>query len=122
MRDSPPLRISPSIVLLHSNLGWILSGNRSGISANWAAVNLLNAGNVGLLPEPEIKRFWELETIGITPHQNRELNGKNSDVIRDFHDSFRTEGNRRVVSLPKKANVSSKQQAKRRKQVQFTGD
>jgi len=105
VRDSPPLRISPSIVLLPSNLGWILSGNRSGISANWAAVNLIQAGNAGLLPDPEIKRLWELETIGITPHQSRELNSKDSDVLRDFHDFFRTEGNRRVVSLPKKANV-----------------
>ena len=50
VRDSPPLRISPYIVLLPSNLGWILSGNRSGISANWAAINLLQAGNTGLLP------------------------------------------------------------------------
>jgi len=84
VRDSPPLRISPSIVLLPLKLGWILSGNRSGISASWAAINLLHAGNPGLLPEPEIKRFWELETIGITPHQDRELNNKDSDYLETF--------------------------------------
>jgi hypothetical protein len=31
VKDGPSLRISPSVVLLPSNLGWILSGNRSGI-------------------------------------------------------------------------------------------
>jgi len=39
VKDSPPWRISPSLVLLPSRLGWILSGNRSVISVNVAAVN-----------------------------------------------------------------------------------
>ena len=99
MKDSPPLRISPSVVLLPSNLGF-------GISANVAAVNFLHLENPGALPETEIKQFWNLETIGITAHQDREWNSKDSNVLRDIHDSFRTEGGRRVVSLPKKENVT----------------
>jgi len=58
---SPPLRISPSVVLLPSNLGWILSGNRSGISANVAAVTFLHPENPRPLPETDIKRFWDLD-------------------------------------------------------------
>ena len=61
VKDSPPLRISPSVVLLPSNLGWILSGNRSGISANVAAVNFLHLQSPGPLPETEIKRFWDIK-------------------------------------------------------------
>jgi hypothetical protein len=35
VKDSPPLRISTSVVLLPLKLGWVLSGNRSGISTNF---------------------------------------------------------------------------------------
>jgi len=93
-------------VLLPSNLGWILSGNRSRITANVAAVNFLHLEYPGPLPETEIKQFWNLETIGITAHQEREWKSKDSNFVRDFHDSFRTEGVRRVVSLPKKENAT----------------
>jgi len=89
VKDSPPLRISQSVVLLPSNLGWILSGSRSSITANVAAVNFLHLENPGPLPETEIKQFWNLETIGITAHQDREWNPKDSEVLRVFHDSFR---------------------------------
>jgi len=103
VEDSPPLRISPSVVLLPSNLGWFLSGNRSGISANGAAVNFLHLKNPGPLPQTEKKQFWNLETIGITAHEDREWN---YNVLRDIHDSFITEVGWRVVSLPKKENVT----------------
>ena len=72
VKDSPPLRICLSVVLLPSNLGWILSGNRSGISANVAAVNFLHLENPSPLLETEVKRFWDLETIGITARQDKE--------------------------------------------------
>jgi len=106
VNDSPPWPISPSIVLLPSSLGWILSGNRSGISLNVAAVNLLNLERPGPLPEREIKRFWDLETIGIKAHQDKWRNTKDSAVLHAFHDTFRMEDNRRVVSLPRKENVN----------------
>jgi hypothetical protein len=106
VKDSPPLRIPPSVVLLPSNLGWILSGNRSGICANVAAVNFLHLQRPGPLPETEIKRFWDLETIGITSHQDKGWNTKDSTVLQAFHDSFKTEDSRRVVSLPKMENVT----------------
>ena len=106
VKDGPPLRISPSVVLLPSNLGWILSGNRSGISASMTAVNFLHLENPGPLPETEIKRFWDLETIGITAHQDKGWDAKESTVLQAFHDSFKTENSRRVVSLPKKENVT----------------
>ena len=105
VKDSPPLRISPSLVLLPSKLGWILSGNRSGVSTNVAAVNLLPLESPVPLPETEIKRFWDLETIGITPHQDKLWDTKDSAILQAFHDSFRIEENRRVVSLPKKGDV-----------------
>ena len=117
VNDSPPWPISPSIVLLPSKLGWILSGNRSGISVNVAAVNLLNLERPGPLPETEIKRFWDLETIGIKAHQDKWRNTKDSAVLHAFYDTFRMEDSRRVVSLPRKENVSlpsNRENAKKR--------
>ena len=106
VKDSRPLQISPSVVLLPSNLGWIVSGNRSSISANVAAVSFLQLEIPGPLPETEIKRFWDLETIGIKVHQDKGWGTKDSSVLQPFHGSFRTENSRRVVSLPKKENIT----------------
>jgi hypothetical protein len=94
------------VVLLPSHLGWILSGDRSGISANAAAVNFLQLEPPGPLPETEIKRFWDLEALGITAHQDKKWNPKDTDVLRAFHNSFRIENSRRVISLPKKENTA----------------
>jgi hypothetical protein len=117
VKDGPPWRLSPSVVLLPSRFGWILSGNRSGISVNVAAVNFLRTEGPGPLTETEIKRFWDLETIGITAHQDKLWDTKDSAVLQDFHNSFRIENGRRVVSLPKKENVtlpSNRQNAENR--------
>jgi len=84
--DSPPLRISPSVVLLPSNLGWILCGKSCGILANVAAVNFLDLGNPGSLQETEINLFWNLETIGITAHQDKGWCTKDSPVLKAFYD------------------------------------
>jgi hypothetical protein len=97
VKDGPPLRISPSVVLLPSKLGWILSGNPSGISANVTAVNFLHLENPGPLPEIEIKQLWDLEPIGITAHQDKGWDAKDSAVLQALHDSYRTEDSRRVI-------------------------
>jgi hypothetical protein len=83
-----------------------MSGRRAGISANVIAVHFLHAENQRLWPDAEVKRFWELETIGITAHQDRRWHSKDASILKAFHDSFRTEANRRVVSLPRKKDVT----------------
>ena len=42
-RDSSPIRISTSAVLVPSMFSWILSGNRSGAHVNSAVVNFINS-------------------------------------------------------------------------------
>jgi hypothetical protein len=106
VKDSPPWRISTPVALLPSRLGWVLSSNRTGISVKVAAVNLLHIQGLGPLPETEIKRFWDLDNIGIKARQEESWNTKDSAVLQAFHDSFRIEDIRRVVSLPKKENVT----------------
>ena len=42
----------------------------------------------------------------MTSHQDKGWNTKDSAVLQAFHDSFKTEDSRRVVSLPKKENIT----------------
>ena len=81
VKDSPLRRLSPSTVLLPSHLGWIMSGRRAGISTNVIAVHFLHAENQSLWSDAEVKSFWELETIGITAHQDRRWDSKDSSII-----------------------------------------
>jgi hypothetical protein len=58
-----------------------------------------------------------LETIGIVAHQDKLVDTKDSAVLQTFHDSFRIENSRRVVSLSKKENLtlpSNRQNAENR--------
>jgi len=50
----------------------------------------------------DVRRFWDLETIGITPNQQKPLSAGDCQILQEFHDSYRIEDGRRVVCLPKK--------------------
>ena len=52
--------------------------------------------------ENDLRRFWDLESIGIAPNQQTPLTAGDSQILQEFHDSYRTEDGRRVVRLPKK--------------------
>jgi hypothetical protein len=68
-------------------------------------VNFLHLDGPAPLPETEINKFLDLETIGITAHQGKSWDSKDSAVLQTFHGSFRIEDNLMVVSLPKKEKV-----------------
>jgi len=57
------IRLSTSLFLLPTNFGWILTGNRNGITVNEIMVIHINLENLG----NDLRRFWDLETIGISP-------------------------------------------------------
>ena len=65
IKDNPPLRISPSLVLLPSTLGWILSGNRSGVSVHHVAINNIELCQDFDFRDSQIRHFWSLEAMGI---------------------------------------------------------
>ena len=44
VKDAAPIRLSPSVVLLPSKLGWILSGSRSAVTASSIMVNYVELG------------------------------------------------------------------------------
>ena len=106
VKDSPPIRISTLAVLVPTTLGWLLSGNRSGTYVNSAVVNFVNSDETSTPSDDEYRRFWDLETIGISANHNRSLSAKDSKVLEEFRESFHVEDKRRVVSLPKKQDIA----------------
>jgi len=50
----------------------------------------------------DLRRFWDLETIGITPNQQKPLTAGDSQILQEFRDSYCIDHGRRVVHLPKK--------------------
>ena len=50
----------------------------------------------------DLRRFWDLETIGITPNQQKPLTAGDSQILQEFHNSYHIEHGRRIVCLPKK--------------------
>jgi hypothetical protein len=98
VQDAPTIRLSSSLVLLPTKFGWILTGNRTGITANQMTVNHVILEH----SDNDLRKFWDLETIGIMPNQEQPLTMGDSQILQEFRDSFRIEDGRRVVSLPKK--------------------
>jgi hypothetical protein len=106
VKDTGPVRLSPSLVLLPSQLGWILSGNRSGHTVNSATVNYINLDQPASPQDDDFRHFWDLETIGISSEQPRTMSEKDSSLLSQFHASHSLQNGRRVVSLPRKEHVS----------------
>ena len=100
VKDSSPIRISSSAVLVPSTFGWILSGNRSGTRVNSSVVNFINLDQPFTPSDDDLRYFWDLEIIGISANHDRSLSAKDSKLLDEFRASFRVEGQRRLVSLP----------------------
>jgi hypothetical protein len=69
-------------------------------------VNFINLEQTFTPSEGDLRRFWDLESIGISANHDRSLSAKDSKLLEDFQASFRMEDHRRVVSLPRKQNIA----------------
>ena len=78
VKDTSPIRLSPSVVLLPSKLGWILSGNRSAVTASSIMVNYVNLDQLSCPSDDAVRRFWDLETLGITDKRGKSMNPRDS--------------------------------------------
>jgi hypothetical protein len=97
-KDTSTIRLSSSLAFLPTKFGWILTENRTGITANEIVVNHINLEHL----DNNLRRLWDQETIGITPNQQKPLTAEDSQVLQEFRNSYRIEDGRRVVRLPKK--------------------
>ena len=88
--DTSTTRLSPSLVLLPTKFGWILTGNRTVITANVMTVNHITLEHL----YSDLRRFWDLETIGIIRNQQMPLAVGDSQILQEFRDYYRIEDGR----------------------------
>jgi len=71
VKDTHPIHMSPSLVLIPSIFGRILSGNRTGVTVNQISVHNIDLRRDPPLLDDQVCHFWNLETIGITDTEGR---------------------------------------------------
>jgi hypothetical protein len=69
-------------------------------------VNYVELGQSSFASDDDVRRFWDLETLGITDRQDRSMSSRDTALLREFHASYFLEDQRRVVSLPRKGNIT----------------
>ena len=84
IEDNAPIRISSFVATIPSIFGWILSGNRSGITISSAVVNYINSEQPRLPSDDVFRHFWVLETIGIKENQVEQQRLSNSSWLQWF--------------------------------------
>jgi hypothetical protein len=52
-----------------------------------------------------LRQSRKLESLGIQEKQDRTLTAKDKAILQDFHDNYRVEDGRSVVSFPRKKDV-----------------
>jgi len=72
VKDTSLIRLSPSVVLLLSKLGWILNGNRSAITASSIIVNYVILDQIFCPSDDAVRRFGTLK------HSGLRINGKST--------------------------------------------
>ena len=64
IKDTSPIRLSPTVVLLQSKLGWVLSGNRSAVMASYIMVNYIKLDQISGTSDDADRRFGTLKPSG----------------------------------------------------------
>jgi len=76
-------------------------------------VNYVNIDQSSFIYNDVVRRFWDLETLGISDKQDKPMNGRVTALIQVFHSSYSLKDQRRVVSLPLKGNITTEQSTQR---------
>jgi hypothetical protein len=91
VKNASTIRLFSSLVLLPKKFGWILTGNRTGITANEIMDNHISLE----LLDNNLRRFCYLQTTAIKHNQQKPLTAGNFQ-IQKFRESYRIEDGRRV--------------------------
>ena len=76
-----------------SRLGWLLSGPVSGSKESEEVTTMLTVTKMDS-SDNQLKRFWELDAIGIVNHQEHQRTIEEEDAVNQFNSSCRFEGER----------------------------
>ncbi|GFS65453.1 integrase catalytic domain-containing protein, partial [Nephila pilipes] len=102
-----PIKLSDSFVMVPSMLGWILSGSRTHTTiADNTFVHQFSVQVSNDCLNDQVRCFWELDSIGIQDIQKRRMSARDEEILSKFHKDYKTEDNRRIVSLTWKSTVT----------------
>ncbi|XP_035229162.1 uncharacterized protein LOC118201215 [Stegodyphus dumicola] len=102
-----PIKLSESFVMVPSVFGWVLSGTRTHTTiAEKTSVHQVCVQVKTDCLNDQVRRFWELDSIGIQDAQKRKMTTRDEEILSEFHKTYNTEDNRRIVSLPRKPLVT----------------
>ena len=100
-----------------SRLGWLLSGPVPGSGTDEGTTAMLTVTRIED-PNDQLRRFWELDAIGVVDQQNNVRSVEEEDALNQFNSSCNFNGDRYEVSLPWKKDhpplVDNYQQAYQR--------
>jgi len=86
-------------VATKSRLGWLLSGPIPGSTGREETTAMLSVTRIES-PHDELKRFWELEAIGILDQQTNQMSAEEEDALQQFNSTCKFDGERYEVGLP----------------------
>ena len=86
-----------SLVAVESHFGWILTGPVDSYSKHTSAMLTMVENNEVIA---SLRRFWELESIGITETVNPTMSQEEELAVNDFHDGLNFDGKNYEVRLP----------------------
>ena len=86
-----------SLVAVESHFGWILAGPVDSYSKHTSAMLTMVENNE---VTASLRRFWELESIGITEAVNPAMSQEEELAVNDFNDGLNFDGKNYEVRLP----------------------
>ena len=86
-----------SLVAVESHFGWILTGPVDSYSKHTSAMLTMVENNEVIA---SLRRFWELESIGITDTVNPTMSQEEELAVNDFNDGLNFDGKNYEVRLP----------------------
>ena len=86
-----------SLVALESHFGWILTGPVDSYSKHTSSMLTMVENNE---ITTSLRRFWELESIGITETVNPTMSQEEELAVNDFNDGLNFDGKNYEVQLP----------------------
>ena len=86
-----------SLIAVESHLGWILTGSVNSYSKHTTSM-LTTVENSEVTAS--LRRFWELESIGIKETENPIMSKEEEFAVKDFHEGLNFDGKNYEVQLP----------------------
>ncbi|GFT82921.1 integrase catalytic domain-containing protein [Nephila pilipes] len=86
--------------MVPSKFGWIIRGSRTQtIFTDNTSVHQVSVQVSSNCLNDQVRYLWKLDSIGIQNILTRRISARDEEILSKFYKDYKTEGNRRIVSL-----------------------